>query len=504
MHALSWLSAGYLVLLAGGRYLSPGSVQRHHLESASFIFVAATLASVSGRRAAACDAPGERTGAVRTSRLLVPAIFLLSALALFAPTFSSGLYADDYVLLEAARSGRWTVWTELFRPAIFLVWRIADRWPVDVAVALHLLNVLLHALNAVLTVRMAARMTLPAPAALAAGVLFLCYPASVEAVSWPAGIQDVLMTAFALGFVLVLTGGAPTIARGAVASALFLAACLTKESGITAIPVAAVVCAAMRAPRRTWIVLGAVTIGAAALLALRFWLLPLPDAYGMVLTRYHVKEVLVRPFATLVVPFREAETATHPWLAPVVVIAIVSGLGVAASRWGRNSRAFHRVLLMSGFVLASVAAVNAIFFVTDDLLGSRYLYLASAGWAVLLATVLREVASRSIHLAALLGLTLLATWVGATVVHVRLWKEAAGLRESIVAAALAIDGERCAEIAVRNLPEVRNGVPLFINGFPEAVRLHREHPRIRVLAPKEPAPTASCAYAWTGEQFRSQ
>lgn len=48
VHALSWLSAGYLVLLVGGRYFSPGSVQRHHLESASFIFVAATLASVSG------------------------------------------------------------------------------------------------------------------------------------------------------------------------------------------------------------------------------------------------------------------------------------------------------------------------------------------------------------------------------------------------------------------------------------------------------------------------
>ena len=73
------------------------------------------------------------------------------------------------------------------------------------------------------------------------------------------------------------------------------------------------------------------------------------------------------------------------------------------------------------------------------------------------------------------------------------------MRESIVAAALAIDGDPCAEIAVRNLPEVRNGVPLFIKGFPEAVRLHREHPRT-----ERPGTDRALCVRPTGEQFRSQ
>ncbi len=73
--------------------------------------------------------------------------FVVLMFALYVLVIGSGLFADDFVLLQAVREGRWTVWTEFFRPVLFLVWRCRrpswrDRSPAAV------LNLVLHALNA--------------------------------------------------------------------------------------------------------------------------------------------------------------------------------------------------------------------------------------------------------------------------------------------------------------------------------------------------------------------
>ena len=127
---------------------------------------------------------------------------------LYWPVLFTGLFADDFVLVEAARAGRFTVWSELFRPSLFVVWRVLLAIVPEGAVALHAVNVVLHGVNAFLVYRLAAATGLSRLMALCAGALFLSYPAAVEAVAWPSGIQDVLMTTCVLIVLVVAIAGA--------------------------------------------------------------------------------------------------------------------------------------------------------------------------------------------------------------------------------------------------------------------------------------------------------
>ena len=200
--ALSWAAAVYLLALLSGYYLHLRDVRRHHLESASFVLIALILAAVASRRGDARF--GGRARAIRPPGPLLVVAFGAVGAGLYVPVLTSGLFADDFVLLQAAREGRLTVWTELFRPTMFVVWRIADRMTSQVATLLHAINIALHVLNGVMVTALAYRAGLSRRAGIAAGLLFLCFPAAVEAVAWPSGIQDVLMTSFVLGFLLAI------------------------------------------------------------------------------------------------------------------------------------------------------------------------------------------------------------------------------------------------------------------------------------------------------------
>ena len=132
----------------------------------------------------------------------------------------------------------------------------------------------------------------------------------------------------------------------------------------------------------------------AIFLAVRFSLLPLPAGYSPAATRYAAKELLVRPFATLVVPFRAEETLRHPALGILSAAFVVLLLAFGAGRGGWRDRAAARAAAATGMVLAAVAPVLAYFYVDPDLLGSRYLYLALTGWVLLLATSASSLSSR--------------------------------------------------------------------------------------------------------------
>ena len=493
---MSWLAAGYLLALVSGYYLHIGHVQRHNIESASFIFVAIVLATVISRRPAA---PHQQTPpSPRVPIRWIGAAFLGLAVLLYAPIITAGLFADDFVLLEAARQGRWTVWAELFRPTIFAVWRGLDALPLNIGVSLHLLNIALHALNATMVAALAYRLGLSRWPGAAAGALFLCFPASVEAVAWAAGVQDVLMTSFVLGFLLVLTTPQLTPARTAAAVALLIGACLTKETGVTAAALAVIVCVTIRARRSTWILVATSAAVVAVLLAVRFTFIPFPKTMGLQLSRYETKELLVRPFATLLVPLRDAEAAALPWVALALVVLVVTALVVSARRWNRRSARFHVVLLGAAFVLISVAAVKTLFFVSGDLLGSRYLYLASVGWTILLATILYRDEARSGIAGPLVAATILVCWTAAASAHIQLWRAAGAQRESILEAAEKAWTPECRESVVDGLPQVVVGVPVFLNGFTEAMRERLPAARFRVDAG---AGDAGCPLRWTGSEL---
>lgn len=390
--------------------------------------MAIVLAGVISRRPAD---PSQRTSqSSRPPIRWIGLTFLGIALLLYAPVITAGLFADDFVLLEAARQGRWTVWTELFRPTIFIVWRGLDALPLNIGVSVHLLNIALHALNATMVAALAYRLGLSTWAGAVSGALFVCFPASVEAVAWAAGVQDVLMTAFVLGFLLVLTTPRLTPSRAVTAVALLIGACLTKETGVTATALGVLVCVTVRAQRSRWLLVATSAAVVAVLLAVRFAFVPFPRTMAPQLSRYEVKELLVRPFATLLVPLREAEATALP--------------------------------------LVAVA------------LGSRYLYLASVGWAILLGTILYRDDDRSRIVRPMLAVITLVCWAAAASAHIQLWKAAGVQRDSILEAAEKAWTSGCRESVVHGLPQVTVGVPVFLNGFPEAMRERFPAGRFRV------------------------
>jgi hypothetical protein len=496
---LSWASALYLLVRVCAFYLGIGSTRRHHLESAAFLFVLLLVPLVLTRRAPD-DAAQAATIPRRFRLALTTAGWVAASLVIYWPLLSAGLFADDYVIVDAAREGRLTVWRELFRPMIFLVWRPLIALTGLPAPLLHAVNIVLHGVNAGIVALLARRLFGDRTSGLAAGVLFLWIPSGLEAIAWASGLQDVLMTTFVLTFLVFVTHERQAWWVRSLAIATLIAGLLTKETAIAAPLLAAIVGAGAKSGdgrRRIWVMAAISLITVAAFLAIRLTALPLPSSYGPDLTRYGLKELLVRPFATLLVPLREEELHRAPMLAIGLVSATVLGLRVAAGRWDRCAMRFRVAVMGAAMVLAAVAPVLSYFYVDADLLGSRYLYLAQAGWVLVLVSVLESASGgRTAIFLPVLGM-LLGAWFIAGTAHTGLWTEAAQARDKLLGAA-GTTTPNCSAWAVYGLPGTLRGVPLFVNGFPEAAREVLPG-RIRVAPATVDA--GECRLTWNGETF---
>jgi hypothetical protein len=496
--ALCWASAAYVLLRVSFYYLHTAGTRRHHVEAASIFFVIALIVrAITADRVASSDT-AERPPQQPPSTLLAAVGFVGAALLLYWPVLFTGLFADDFVLVEAARAGRFTVWSELFRPSLFAVWRALLAISPEGAVGLHAMNVVLHGVNAFLVCRLASAIRLSRAIALCAGALFVAYPAAVEAVAWPSGIQDVLMTTCVLIVLVVGVASRRPVARVSWAGAALVVALLTKETAIAA-PALLLVLGLIREIRKpAWLTAAACAVIVTIFLGVRFSMLPLPSGYSPAATRYAAKELLVRPFATLVVPFRADETLRHPALGILSAAFVVLLLASGAGRGGWRDPAAARTAAATGMVLGAVAPVLAYFYVDPDLLGSRYLYLALTGWVLLLATSASSLGSRGGRAIAPL-VFLIVFWIPATRSHLLLWQNAATARESILAAAAGASDPACSGWVVSGVPATLDGVPLFVNGFPEAAR-----PALGEPIHMAPAARAGdqCQLTWTGQAFK--
>ncbi len=110
----------------------------------------------------------------------------------------------------------------------------------------HLLNVLLHAGNAVLFAALLAATGAPLRAALLSGLIFALHPANVEAVAWMSQLKTLL--AFGLGFGAVLC----LERRPLLATLLFAAALLSKVAAAALLCMAAVLVWTRGGGRRAW------------------------------------------------------------------------------------------------------------------------------------------------------------------------------------------------------------------------------------------------------------
>ena len=469
-----------------------GTRGRFHAESLLMILTAACVAwalcfparSDSHRPAAAPE----------PIRKWLPALLTLAALLLYRPALGLGLLSDDYVLIERAATGAAfrPRAGEFYRPLPILVLGALGPWPW----ALHALNVLLHALNAVLVHRLALAVGATPLTAVASSLLFLSFPAGVEAVAWISGIQDVLLTTAGLSFVLVWGHASPWPLRLVASLLALICGLATKETAVVLPALALVTWLFKRGfPARDLWRLGAVSLVVTAVWAIaRLRAAGLVEGYGGRLSRFVAKEMVVRSFGTLTAPWHDG-LATD-------VLAILSALlwpallVLSARAWRSDRASLGRALRMGLWFMLSVAPVYDYLYISPELGGSRYLYLAAAGGAILfveLITAACRSLSPTLLRAGLAAGVLVAC--GAVRVHLSPWQDAARTRDRTLAAAhLSLDELGCGTPSFVSLPDHVQGAYVFRNGFAEALR--REG--------RLPSGTAPCRLVWDGERFSAR
>ena len=369
------------------------------------------------------------------------------SLAVYANSLGGGFITDDQFqilnnpvvtgaqgLLTAFTSGVWSFigyHGNYYRPLQFVVYGLVYRAFGPSPFPFHLLMALLHALNTALAFWLARRLALPA--AWFAAALFAVHPIHTEAVNWIAALPDVLTTTFILaGVGLFLAQGAtPTMRQIAAHAALYLAALLTKETGVV-LPFLYAAALVRRPsghwPRRAlWLAFAAVF---AMYLALRIHALgglaPAQQAFFQLTPiEFALSDIvlLARYLAALALPldlnffhvFHPTAGATPALIASVAALAVLAGLAI---RYRRRSPLAVFALLW--IVISIMPALN-IGGVGQNVFTERYLYLPSVGFALASALILQTVRARAWGMPA--AAALLVVFAIACVVRNSDWKD---------------------------------------------------------------------------------
>lgn len=451
-------------------------LRRHHLESIWFLFIALCGLLILTRSAPLETGHPQATYGIPITRTIA---FVAASFGLYWPALSVGFLSDDFVLRTTGAAATW----DFYRPLPLLLW--APIGHLFGAVGLHALNISLHGLNGSLITALCARtlaVDKKVPAAMAAGLLFLSYPAAVEPVAWISGIFDVLLTTFALAFLLAASSRHPY--RHLLCGLFLLGALLSKETAVV-LPLIGI---AITARRIEWGLLASLGSIVAAWACLHMVMVSTPLPLPRELSGYFFKELLGRPFASLTLPWTADEIGSHPILLGVLPQILVAALVLGHAIVTRDIAAVR--LAVATFT--ACLPVFGVFFVSDALMGSRYLYLPLVGWSLLLIHVATRQPARVTQLVpGAIILLFITMWAFSVRGHLRSWELAGALRDRVlVEASDAHRRESCNEAEFLEVPDAIEGAYVFRNGFRQALdgRLN-------------PAGSAVCRFIWTDDGF---
>lgn len=502
----------YVVFLLYGRYVT-GSIPRHRVETGGFILggvalLCSSLVAAALRRERVVLSPPAAVSPPSWRSVLGGYVLALGvSLLLYWPVLFVGYFYDDYIHIRQVLEGELGVGTgQRFRPTSFMLWHLALSTGFT-DVGLHFVNIALHAGNAVLTFVVGTRLGFSRRLALIAAALFITFPTSVEAVSWVVALPDLLMTTLCLLFLCLLP--VATRPRAALAAATVMVAALcTKETAISipAIAVAAYAWSPRVRDTRTWL-MGTAVLGASIF---AIWRIMTPTDFNFLQqpSQYLFQKMTSMSIGALALPWKQAVLESHRaaaflWSAAVTVVFTLYFI-----RCTKDTRAAGTVARFGAWIAFSFAPVYTWFFISPDLEGGRYLYLATPAWSMLIvACVASELPAtgrrRAVGAVAIVGITL-AAFVFGVRSGVGAWTAAAQVRDDVLAAAESVmDESECQRVVFLRLPESLDGAFIFRNGFRDALYFHgiaREgRPEIS-LTDAEPG----CRLTWNGERRRFQ
>lgn len=194
---------------------------------------------------------------------LWPFLLLAGAVAaVYLNSFRGAFQFDDYnVIVDNPGVHTWGAWLAGLPRGIRPLLKFTYTWNWTSGLGrfgFHLVNVTLHAANAVMLFLLASRVGGPSVsrfAALLPALLFAVHPVQTEAVTYISGRSVSLMAFFYLGSLLAWLRGRERGSRlllYAASPALFLLAAASKEVALT-LPFALVLCEAARRGRAGWV-----------------------------------------------------------------------------------------------------------------------------------------------------------------------------------------------------------------------------------------------------------
>ena len=337
-------------------------------------------------------------------------------------------------------------------------------------ILLHVLNIAVHGINAALVCVLARTLQLPVLSAVGAGLLFLVFPSSVEAVAWPSAIHDLVVTACALGF-LLLSHGHMSRRRVGVAMVILIIALLSKESAIVIPALAAILWFHTTGLRRFhgWQMAAAGAAICILYVAVRLIAAPVSSSYAAPPSRYLLKEMLARSLGTLAMPWANAVVETSPLVVSGWAIAFVVAATVYA--WARTRQVSPSVIVRCLIAaIVSVIPVYSLLFITADLENARYIYLSTAFWTIAcVGLISAHEANTRLRSSVMLGIAIVIGAVGVQW-HLTAWKDAALLRDRVLASAESVIATApCSIISFADVPDSVRGAYVFRNGLGEAL-----------------------------------
>lgn len=291
----------------------------------------------------------------------------------------------------------------------------------------HLLNVLLHAVNALLVWRLAAGLLASPMAAFAAGLLFVVHPVHTSAVAYISGTADPLAAVFTLLALLAHLRGSRWLSVASFALAL-----LSKEVALIVPGLMLVVDVFRRAPlrwRAYWLHLAALAVYALARLTVFNFTGTLNPYKEANLYTQHLEYRLFTFLASLgeyvkvlTVPLdlqydRAQVVFVSFWLLPVMLPTVIA-LALTYLAW-RSWRHRRLPFLAWTWFLVALLPVSSLVLPINGFAKENWLYLPSgglflaAGWGLSRLKPLARMA---------LVAALAAWWGGLTVMHTRTWQ----------------------------------------------------------------------------------
>ena len=507
---LLWICAGYVILLSCGYHYS-GSVPQHRLETGGWILFGVALLSSAWTSALL---RGKRPDLVPLARAWLPApqwmmlgglLTLAVCLLIYRPVLFVGMFYDDYLHIpEAARGFVESGTDPRFRPTTFVLWHAVLSLR-GAEVGLHLLNVSLHALNVVLTYLVALRLGMSARHAVASATVFMLLPTSVEAVAWIVALPDVLTTTLCLLVLIALGGGVGPLPL-VFASAAFLAALGTKETAVMIPAIAGAAYGGRVRGGNAWFIGGAASV--AAIFAVWRIMTPTPEEfeYFQPLSKYLVQKMLSMTAGALTVPWKQTMLDSYPVAASLWAAGVTLLITRHLVRGVSDLRSAEITWRLGAWIGLSIAPVYSWFFISPELSGGRYLYLAAPAWSMLLVSMLPAGAHardwRVAAVTATCGVILAGSLLLSLRTSVDAWTAASRTRDAILVSAESIlESSTCERAAFLQLPHDVNGAFLFGNGFLQALEYHAVPGRERAVVETEGIAPA-CRFTWDNARLQ--